>query len=151
MILTRELLPIKHCSILIFRSSGKWLQIISILNTKIKKWKNTVCLLFRVDWSEVCLQCWYVAFAIQWNISQRNSLHRVQTSLKAQLTFFLFFSSFSPKLFRAADTQALATHKKVRLLENTVGQVPLHLWQISKGSQREVIFTWKHWQSSSRK
>uniref|UniRef100_G1NKX4 MAPK/MAK/MRK overlapping kinase n=1 Tax=Meleagris gallopavo TaxID=9103 RepID=G1NKX4_MELGA len=37
----------------------------------------------------------------------------------------------------ADDTQALATHKKVRLLENTVGQVPLHLWQISKGSQGE--------------
>ncbi|POI23299.1 hypothetical protein CIB84_012953, partial [Bambusicola thoracicus] len=41
------------------------------------------------------------------------------------------------KFKQAADPQALATHKKVRLLENTVGQVPLHLWQISKGSQRE--------------
>ncbi|XP_021256908.1 MAPK/MAK/MRK overlapping kinase isoform X2 [Numida meleagris] len=37
----------------------------------------------------------------------------------------------------AADTQALATHKKVRLLENRAGQVPLHLWQTPKESQRE--------------
>ncbi|XP_065605825.1 MAPK/MAK/MRK overlapping kinase [Cyrtonyx montezumae] len=37
----------------------------------------------------------------------------------------------------AADTQASATHKKVGLLENTVGRVPLHLWQIPKESQRE--------------
>ncbi|XP_054682110.1 LOW QUALITY PROTEIN: MAPK/MAK/MRK overlapping kinase [Grus americana] len=37
----------------------------------------------------------------------------------------------------AADTQALAMHKKFRLLGNSAGQVPLHLWQISKGSQRQ--------------
>ncbi|XP_063189094.1 MAPK/MAK/MRK overlapping kinase isoform X2 [Chroicocephalus ridibundus] len=39
----------------------------------------------------------------------------------------------------AADTQALATHKKFRLLGNTAGQVPLHLWQISKESQRQFF------------
>lgn len=38
--------------------------------------------------------------------------------------------------FWAADTQTLATHR-VRLLENTPGQVPLHLWQISKESQKQ--------------
>ncbi|KAM6068870.1 MAPK/MAK/MRK overlapping kinase isoform 2-T2 [Theristicus caerulescens] len=37
----------------------------------------------------------------------------------------------------AADTQALAMHKKLRLLGNTAGQVPLRLWQISKKSQRQ--------------
>ncbi|KAM6359453.1 MAPK/MAK/MRK overlapping kinase isoform 8-T8 [Alca torda] len=37
----------------------------------------------------------------------------------------------------AADTQALATHKKFKLLGNTAGQVPLHLWQISKESERQ--------------
>ncbi|KAM9290103.1 LOW QUALITY PROTEIN: MAPK/MAK/MRK overlapping kinase [Cariama cristata] len=37
----------------------------------------------------------------------------------------------------AADTQALAKHKKLRLLENISGQVPPHLWQISKESQRQ--------------
>ncbi|KAM7109347.1 LOW QUALITY PROTEIN: MAPK/MAK/MRK overlapping kinase [Ciconia maguari] len=36
----------------------------------------------------------------------------------------------------AADTQALAMHKKIRLLGNTAGQVPLRL-QISKESQRQ--------------
>ncbi|KAM6204211.1 LOW QUALITY PROTEIN: MAPK/MAK/MRK overlapping kinase [Sarcoramphus papa] len=36
----------------------------------------------------------------------------------------------------AADTQALAMHKKLRLLGNTTGQVS-HLWQISKESQRQ--------------
>ncbi|OXB79001.1 UNVERIFIED_CONTAM: hypothetical protein H355_004544 [Colinus virginianus] len=41
------------------------------------------------------------------------------------------------KFKRAADTQALAMRKKVGLLENTVGRVPLHLWQIAKESQRE--------------
>ncbi|XP_021256917.1 MAPK/MAK/MRK overlapping kinase isoform X7 [Numida meleagris] len=41
------------------------------------------------------------------------------------------------KFKQAADTQALATHKKVRLLENRAGQVPLHLWQTPKESQRE--------------
>ncbi|XP_063189102.1 MAPK/MAK/MRK overlapping kinase isoform X8 [Chroicocephalus ridibundus] len=43
------------------------------------------------------------------------------------------------KLKQAADTQALATHKKFRLLGNTAGQVPLHLWQISKESQRQFF------------
>ncbi|XP_009889391.1 PREDICTED: MAPK/MAK/MRK overlapping kinase [Charadrius vociferus] len=37
----------------------------------------------------------------------------------------------------AADTQALAMHKKLRLLGNTAGQVPLRLWQISRESQRQ--------------
>lgn len=58
---------------------------------------------------------------------------------------FLFFL-FSPKLFRAADIQALAMHKKLSLLGNTAGQVPLRLWQISKESQRQVIFKWKNCQ-----
>ncbi|EOB00415.1 MAPK/MAK/MRK overlapping kinase, partial [Anas platyrhynchos] len=34
------------------------------------------------------------------------------------------------------DTPALATHR-VRLLENTAGQVPLHSWQISRESQKQ--------------
>eukprot|EP00075_Anas_platyrhynchos_P005079 XP_012956140.2 MAPK/MAK/MRK overlapping kinase isoform X8 [Anas platyrhynchos] len=38
--------------------------------------------------------------------------------------------------FWAADTPALATHR-VRLLENTAGQVPLHSWQISRESQKQ--------------
>ncbi|XP_032044339.1 MAPK/MAK/MRK overlapping kinase isoform X5 [Aythya fuligula] len=38
--------------------------------------------------------------------------------------------------FWAADTQALATHR-VRLLENTAGQVPLHSRQVSKESQKQ--------------
>ncbi|KFV00864.1 MAPK/MAK/MRK overlapping kinase, partial [Pterocles gutturalis] len=38
---------------------------------------------------------------------------------------------------READTQALAMHKKLRFLGNTAGQVPLHLKQISKESQRQ--------------
>ncbi|KAM6394087.1 MAPK/MAK/MRK overlapping kinase isoform 1-T1 [Pluvialis apricaria] len=41
------------------------------------------------------------------------------------------------KIKLAADTQALAMHKKLRLLGNTAGQVPLHLWQISRESQRQ--------------
>ncbi|XP_029885817.1 MAPK/MAK/MRK overlapping kinase isoform X4 [Aquila chrysaetos chrysaetos] len=41
------------------------------------------------------------------------------------------------KFKQAADTQALAMHKKLRLLGNTSGQVPLHLWQISKEGQRQ--------------
>ncbi|KFW07611.1 MAPK/MAK/MRK overlapping kinase, partial [Fulmarus glacialis] len=35
------------------------------------------------------------------------------------------------------DIQALAMHKKLRLLGSTAGQVPLRLWQISKESQRQ--------------
>ncbi|KFR12561.1 MAPK/MAK/MRK overlapping kinase, partial [Opisthocomus hoazin] len=41
------------------------------------------------------------------------------------------------KTIKAADREALATHNKLRLLGNTAGQVPLHLWQISKESQRQ--------------
>ncbi|KAM9190329.1 LOW QUALITY PROTEIN: MAPK/MAK/MRK overlapping kinase [Mergus octosetaceus] len=41
--------------------------------------------------------------------------------------------------FWAADTQALATHR-VRLLENTPGQVPLHSWHISRESQKQDPF-----------
>ncbi|KAM9291405.1 MAPK/MAK/MRK overlapping kinase isoform 4-T4 [Morus bassanus] len=37
----------------------------------------------------------------------------------------------------AADPQALAMHKKLSLLGNTAGQVPLQLWQISKEGQRQ--------------
>ncbi|XP_025935364.1 MAPK/MAK/MRK overlapping kinase [Apteryx rowi] len=37
----------------------------------------------------------------------------------------------------AADKQALAMHKKVRLLGNTAGREPLHLWQIPKERQRQ--------------
>nr|XP_038035582.1 MAPK/MAK/MRK overlapping kinase isoform X9 [Anas platyrhynchos] len=40
------------------------------------------------------------------------------------------------KFKQAADTPALATHR-VRLLENTAGQVPLHSWQISRESQKQ--------------
>ncbi|XP_064316866.1 MAPK/MAK/MRK overlapping kinase isoform X2 [Phalacrocorax carbo] len=37
----------------------------------------------------------------------------------------------------AADPQLMAVHKKLRLLGNTAGQVPLQSWQISKESQRQ--------------
>ncbi|XP_051476275.1 MAPK/MAK/MRK overlapping kinase isoform X1 [Apus apus] len=36
-----------------------------------------------------------------------------------------------------ADAQPLALHKKLRLLGNKSGSVPLHLLQVSKGSQRQ--------------
>lgn len=57
------------------------------------------------------------------------------------LSFF-----FPPELSRAAGTQDLAKHKKLRLLGNTAGQAPLHWWQISKESQRQVIYKWKNCQ-----
>ncbi|KAM9291404.1 MAPK/MAK/MRK overlapping kinase isoform 3-T3 [Morus bassanus] len=41
------------------------------------------------------------------------------------------------KFKQAADPQALAMHKKLSLLGNTAGQVPLQLWQISKEGQRQ--------------
>ncbi|XP_010213542.1 PREDICTED: MAPK/MAK/MRK overlapping kinase [Tinamus guttatus] len=39
----------------------------------------------------------------------------------------------------AADKPALAMHKKVRLLGNPAGQEPLHLWQIPKERQRQLV------------
>ncbi|XP_064316870.1 MAPK/MAK/MRK overlapping kinase isoform X5 [Phalacrocorax carbo] len=41
------------------------------------------------------------------------------------------------KFKQAADPQLMAVHKKLRLLGNTAGQVPLQSWQISKESQRQ--------------
>ncbi|XP_074960055.1 MAPK/MAK/MRK overlapping kinase isoform X5 [Phalacrocorax aristotelis] len=41
------------------------------------------------------------------------------------------------KFKQAADPQPMAMHKKLRLLGNTAGQVPLQSWQISKESQRQ--------------
>ncbi|KAI1237591.1 hypothetical protein IHE44_0013672 [Lamprotornis superbus] len=37
-----------------------------------------------------------------------------------------------------ANTRALTVHKKLRLVENTSGQVPQYLWQISKASPRQI-------------
>ncbi|KAM9239172.1 LOW QUALITY PROTEIN: MAPK/MAK/MRK overlapping kinase [Leptosomus discolor] len=51
----------------------------------------------------------------------------------------------------STDRQALAMHKNFRLLGNTSGQVPLHLWQTSKESQRQAIFNWKNCQPIQRK
>lgn len=42
---------------------------------------------------------------------------------------------------RTADKKALTIQRKVRLIENTEGQEPIHLWPTSKESKGQVMFT----------
>lgn len=139
----REILPIKPYSILIFKNSGKWLQITSVLKTKVKRW------------GECCV---HVSSSIKLNLFPvlvlvLSTLNIIQSILgtesKPYLKHYsclslLFF--FCPNLLKTANTWALTMYKKLRLVGNKSGQVPQYMWQISKASPRQVVLKWKNCQ-----